>query len=121
MIRHESTAEQAMQINQILRGHYAYYGIRGNLRSLQRLYRIAERYWHKMLCSRSPKSYVPWEKFQQMKRRSSLRTGNFDFSGARPSFTPVFFHPPCSSSIGANLCASATVNATRDPIRSVKR
>ena len=73
VIRHESVAEQAMQINQILRGHYAYYGIGGNLRSLQRLYRIAERYWHKMLCSRSRKSYVPWQKFRQMKLNAPLQ------------------------------------------------
>ena len=73
VIRHESVAEQAKQINQILRGHYAYYGIGGNLRSLQKLYRIAERYWHKMLCSRSRKSYVPWQKFQQMKLNAPLQ------------------------------------------------
>jgi group II intron reverse transcriptase/maturase len=72
-IRHHSVADQAAQINQFLRGHYAYYGIGGNFRPLQRLYRIAERYWHKMLCSRSWKSYIPWEKFQQMKQTTPLQ------------------------------------------------
>ena len=72
-IRHESVADQATQINQFLRGHYGYYGIGGNLGSLQRLYRIAERYWHRMLCSRSQKSYIPWEKFQRMKLSAPLQ------------------------------------------------
>ena len=49
MIRHEPLSEQAAQINQILRGHYAYYGIAGNLGSLQSVYRNVERYWRKML------------------------------------------------------------------------
>jgi hypothetical protein len=44
-------AEQATQIKQYLRGHYAYYGVGGNIRSLFKIYRIAERYWHRMLCS----------------------------------------------------------------------
>src|SRR6516162_4111111 len=36
-----------------LRGHYAYYGVAGNLRSLVKVYRVVERYWRRMLCSRS--------------------------------------------------------------------
>lgn len=73
MIRHQSIADQAAQINQYLQGHYAYYGIGGNIRSLFKIYRIAERYWHKMLCSRSRKSYIPWEKFQKLKLTTPLQ------------------------------------------------
>jgi RNA-directed DNA polymerase len=73
VIRHHSVAEQVAQINQFLRGHYAYYGIGGNIRSLFKIYRIAERYWHRMLCSRSQKSYIPWEKFQRMKLTASIQ------------------------------------------------
>ena len=32
---------------------YAYYGIAGNFRSLQKVHRAVERYWYKMLCSRN--------------------------------------------------------------------
>ena len=73
VIRHHPVAEQAAQINQYLRGHYAYYGVGGNIRSLFKIYRIAERYWHRMLCSRSRKSYIPWEKFQLMKLTTPLQ------------------------------------------------
>ena len=52
-IRHLSVREQVNTLNAALRGHYAYYGIAGNFRSLQKVHRAVERYGHKMLCSRS--------------------------------------------------------------------
>lgn len=67
-IRHSSLGEQSEKINQVLRGHYAYYGLGGNVKSLFKIYRFTERYWHKMLCSRSRKSYIPWTKFQFLKQ-----------------------------------------------------
>jgi RNA-directed DNA polymerase len=67
IIRHEPLKEQAEQINQFLRGHYAYYGVAGNLGSLQRIYRSIERYWRKMLSSRSQKGKVRWEVFLKIK------------------------------------------------------
>ena len=45
-------------INQGLQGHYAYYGLGGNHRSLWAICRIAEKYWCKMLKSRSRKSLI---------------------------------------------------------------
>jgi RNA-directed DNA polymerase len=37
-------------------------------------HRAVERYWHKMLCSRSRHGYLTWEVFQQIKARlPSLR------------------------------------------------
>jgi group II intron reverse transcriptase/maturase len=66
IIRHESLKEQAKQINQILRGHYAYYGVGGNLGSLQRVHENVVRYWRKMLSSRSQKGRVRWEVFHRI-------------------------------------------------------
>lgn len=73
IIRHESLEEQVKQINQVLRGHYAYYGVAGNLGSLQRVYRSIERYWRKMLSSRSQKGKVRWEVFLKIKRTYPLQ------------------------------------------------
>jgi RNA-directed DNA polymerase len=67
IIRHEPMREQVKVINQILRGHYAYYGIGGNRASLLKMYRATFKYWRKMLNSRSQKSYINWEKFEQLK------------------------------------------------------
>jgi RNA-directed DNA polymerase len=56
--RHLPGREQVANLNSVLRGHYAYYGIAGNFHALQRVYRTVERYWHRMLCSRSRKGYI---------------------------------------------------------------
>src|SRR5690348_15724566 len=37
-IRHYTISDQASEINAALRGHYAYYGVAGNLRSLIKVY-----------------------------------------------------------------------------------
>lgn len=56
----------------MLRGHYAYYGIAGNIQALQKVYRAVKHYWRKMLSSRSWKGKVCWKKFQQIQERFPL-------------------------------------------------
>ena len=56
----------------MLRGHYGYFGIAGNIRALQKVYRAVERYWHKMLCSRSWEGVVRWKIFHQIRQRFPL-------------------------------------------------
>src|SRR6202140_5030319 len=71
-MRHSSIREQTDGLNQMLRGHYAYYGIAGNIRALQRVHRAVERYWRKMLSSRSWQGEVLWKQFRQIKERFPL-------------------------------------------------
>jgi group II intron reverse transcriptase/maturase len=71
-MRHLPLQEQVINLNRVLRGHYAYYGIAGNIRALQKVHRFVERYWHKMLSSRSRKGYIPWEIFHRIKERYPL-------------------------------------------------
>src|SRR6516165_2089618 len=71
-MRHLPIGEQANHLKQMLRGHYAYYGIAGNFRALKRVHRAVERYWRKMLSSRSWKGMIWWTKFQQLKARFPL-------------------------------------------------
>jgi len=66
-IRHEPIEAQAIQINQMLQGHYAYYGVAGNMKWLLKVYQATEKYWRRMLSSRSQKSYVTWEEFLKIK------------------------------------------------------
>jgi len=74
-IRHQTISEQVGEINAVLRGHYAYYGVAGNLRSLVKVYRVVERYWRKMLCSRSwAGRRLTWDTFNQIKQRTPLLT-----------------------------------------------
>ena len=64
--------EQADEINVVLRGHYAYYSVAGNLRSLIKVYQVVERYWRRMLCSRSRDGRLNWDRFNQIKERNPL-------------------------------------------------
>ncbi len=73
IIRHKSLSEQALEINQILLGIYAYYGMGGNIGRLQKIYRFTERYWRKMISSRSQRGNITWEKFQKIKETFPLR------------------------------------------------
>ena len=66
------SVEQAGEINVVLRGHYAYYGVAGNLRSLLKVYQALQRYWRKMLCSRSRDGRLSWARFNQIKERNPL-------------------------------------------------
>ena len=66
-IRHEPIEAQAIQINQILQGHYAYYGMAGNMKWLIKVYKEAEKYWRRMLSRRSQKSRT-WEEFLEIKK-----------------------------------------------------
>jgi len=53
-MRHSPLGEQVELLNRMLRGHYAYYGIAGNIWALQKVHRAVELYWRKMLSSRRP-------------------------------------------------------------------
>jgi RNA-directed DNA polymerase len=72
-MRHVPVREQVINLNRVLRGHDAYYGIAGNFRALQKVHRFVARYWHKMLSSRNRKGYIPWEVFHRIKARFPLQ------------------------------------------------
>jgi group II intron reverse transcriptase/maturase len=72
-IRHLPVRVQAVNLNRVLRGHYGYYGIAGNFRALQKVHRFVERYWRKMLNSRSREGSVTWEIFHEIKARFPLQ------------------------------------------------
>lgn len=72
-IGHHTISDQVGAINAALRGDYAYYGVAGNLRSLNNVYRVVERYWRQMLCSRSRDGgRLNWDAFNQIKERTPL-------------------------------------------------
>ena len=79
-MRHLALQEQVINLNQMLRGHYAYYGVAGNFRALEHVSRVVERYWYKMLCSRSRKGRITWEAFHEIKTRLALQRPKLRFS-----------------------------------------
>lgn len=64
--RHEPVAAQQRRLSQRLRGHYAYYGIRGNYRALTNFHRQVTREWRKWLHRRSQKAKMSWERFNRL-------------------------------------------------------
>ena len=72
-MRHDPVDVQVQVLNELLQGHYAYYGMAGNMRALIQVYQATESYWHRMLSSRSQKSYVTWTEFQALKQRFPLK------------------------------------------------
>ena len=66
--RHVHVTEQYRALCSKLRGHYQYFGIRGNYRALQLLYRHVRRTWRFWLGRRCSNGYIPWEAFEERRR-----------------------------------------------------
>src|SRR5262245_8668001 len=67
--RHLKVAWQHQQLVLKLRGHYAYYGITGNLRALRIFRAEVERGWRKWLNRRSQRGGMTWERFAHLRKR----------------------------------------------------
>jgi len=59
---------------QKLRGHFLYYGIRGNCRLLEEVRRHAEKAWQYWLSRRGSKKALGWEKFEKLLQTYVLPT-----------------------------------------------
>jgi RNA-directed DNA polymerase len=70
--RHWPVAAQQAALSRKLRGHYAYYGITGNMRALARFHHEARRLWRKWLHRRSRSTRMTWEKFWRLSERYPL-------------------------------------------------
>jgi hypothetical protein len=65
--RHDPLRDQYRVLCQKLRGHYQYYGIRGNYRKLEALYRCVERAWRYWLSRRGGPRTLRWETFASLR------------------------------------------------------
>ena len=70
--RHDPLPVQQQMLRLKLWGHYAYYGITGNARSLQTFRYQVARVWRYWLCRRSHKARVPWDVFIRLLRKYPL-------------------------------------------------
>ena len=64
--RHEPVKDQHASLKRKLQGHFGYYGVNGNLRSLAKLVRQTEQAWHKWLERRSQRGRMPWTRFKRL-------------------------------------------------------
>jgi len=67
--RHERITEQYQMLCAKLRGHYQYYGIRGNYKMLEVVFEHAERAWKRWLGRRTRDGKIPWEEFEDRYRK----------------------------------------------------
>jgi hypothetical protein len=70
--RHFSVAVQHAALSRRLRGHFNYFGVNGNGRSLRLLVHAAKRAWFKWLRRRSQRRHLTWEGFSAMYERYPL-------------------------------------------------
>lgn len=64
--RHESVKEQHAALTRRIVGHFNYFGVNGNLRSLRLLVRQVERAWRKWLSRRGQRKPLSWERFRDL-------------------------------------------------------
>jgi RNA-directed DNA polymerase len=67
--RHIRVTEQHQMLCAKLRGHYQYYGVRGNYKMLEVVFEHAERTWKRWLGRRTRDGKIAWEEFEDSYRK----------------------------------------------------
>jgi hypothetical protein len=70
--RHQPIEAQHAALGQRLRGHYNYFGVSGNFRSVLRVVAATKRAWYKWLCRRSQRKRLNWKRFVDLLRQFPL-------------------------------------------------
>ncbi len=70
--RHWSIRDQHRRLSSMMRGHFAYYGVGGNMRRLQWFAHQAVRIWQKWLSRRDRRSAVRWTRLNEILRQHPL-------------------------------------------------
>jgi group II intron reverse transcriptase/maturase len=70
--RHKPVCEQWKKLCEKVQGHYTYYGILGNIRSLGSFYQQVRRCWQRWLNRRNNRRKLIWEKFLTFLERYPL-------------------------------------------------
>lgn len=70
--RHRPVAEQHKSLRYALLGHYAYFGITGNIRSLHKVCDQVSQMWRKWLGRRGGRRTMSWERFRRLLKSHPL-------------------------------------------------
>lgn len=71
---HVEVESQAKAINTSLIGHFNYYGMAGNMQSLENLWHFTKRQWRRCLSRRSQKGAMSWDKMNELFEKHPLVT-----------------------------------------------
>lgn len=66
--RHLPVKQQHTSLVQRINGHFNYFGVNGNSRSMGKLLHYARRAWRKWLSRRSQRAYLSWKRFEDLAR-----------------------------------------------------
>ena len=66
--RHLPVKAQHAALTRRIQGHFNYFGVSGNFRSLLLVHEQARRSWYKWLCRRSQRKRLTWERFADLLR-----------------------------------------------------
>jgi len=67
--RHLPVQVQHEALERRVRGHFNYFGVSGNFRSLLNFADAARKVWHKWLCRRSQRNRLNWERYTELLKR----------------------------------------------------
>jgi len=70
--RHWSLRDQHRHLSSMMRGHFAYYGVGGNIRRLRWFANQVGRIWRKWLSRRDRQGWVRWARFNEILKRHPL-------------------------------------------------
>ena len=70
--RHLPVGAQHAALHRRLQGHFNYFGVNGNFRSLLLLVEATKRVWYKWLCRRSQRGRLTWARFRALLERFPL-------------------------------------------------
>jgi group II intron reverse transcriptase/maturase len=70
--RHDPVKEQHAALCRRVKGHFAYFGVNGNLKNLGRVVRAVERSWWRWLRRRSQRTRLTWQRFGNLLRAFPL-------------------------------------------------
>ena len=68
-VRHVQVGRQALKLSAKLRGHFNYYGVRGNSRAIQRFAYEVRGLWKRWLSRRSQRARVTWEYMDRLHKK----------------------------------------------------
>jgi RNA-directed DNA polymerase len=67
--RHDPVPQQGAWLQRVVQGHYNYYGVPGNMRSMKSFQTQVERYWFRALRRRSQRHRLTWSRFRSLAKR----------------------------------------------------
>ena len=70
--RHWPLRDQHRHLSSMMRGHFAYYGVGGNIRRLRWFANQVGRVWRKWLSRRDRQGWLRWDSFNEILRRHPL-------------------------------------------------